>query len=225
VTQSLGVTPICSLPSAHFFYTYHITCRFEPAPHLPNFAGLLPSERPHLLSQTLTVPVCWSTVTRAEPPDRSGQLSFSPSNTSWNLGTAAATPSSEPMTDSMLSTPGPSMSLQTIPPSLDSVPSPLTQASSVTNDATMVTATNTMITTATAQLQRNNERLRARIQRAEGEVTELREASQAARVDIRLADTILENLMAQDTSEATYETLEKLSKLLEAASSKLRKAI
>jgi len=130
------------------------------------------------------------------------------------------------MTDSMLSTPGPSMSLQTTttPPSLDSVPSPLTQTSCVTNDATMVTAANTTITTTTRQLQRNNERLRSRIQRVEGEVTELREANQAARVDIGLADMILEDLMAQDTTVATYDTLAKLSKLLEAASSKLRKA-
>lgn len=55
-------------------------------------------------------------------------------------------------------------------------------------------------------------------------MTELREANQAARVDIGLADMILEDLMAQDTTVATYDTLAKLSKLLEAASSKLRKA-
>jgi len=77
------------------------------------------------------------------------------------------------------------------------------------------------------QLRRNNERLKARVQRAEGEVTEFREASQAARGDIGLADAIVEDLLDSQgiLSPSTYASLEKLSKLLETASGKLRRAV
>lgn len=85
----------------------------------------------------------------------------------------------------------------------------------------------------TTQLRLNNERLKARNQRAEIENTELRGANRAARADIATADTLLEELLtdfapgqAGDPTAGTnmYESLLMLSKLLETASEKLRKA-
>jgi hypothetical protein len=75
------------------------------------------------------------------------------------------------------------------------------------------------------QIQRNNDRLRARNQRAEAEIVELREANRAGREDMGRADAILEELMdSHDVPAGLYESLTKLSKLLETASEKLRKS-
>ena len=57
-------------------------------------------------------------------------------------------------------------------------------------------------------------------------MAELREASQGARAELGLADSLLEDLLdSGDISPAVYEGLEKLSKLLEKASGGLRRVI
>ncbi|KAK4123663.1 hypothetical protein N657DRAFT_419975 [Parathielavia appendiculata] len=78
-------------------------------------------------------------------------------------------------------------------------------------------------TSSVAHLQRNNERLRQRNQQAASKISELRNANRASETDIRDADGILERVLnSGDLSVDMYESLNQLSRLLQAASEKLR---
>jgi hypothetical protein len=81
-----------------------------------------------------------------------------------------------------------------------------------------------MVSGNVTQLKRNNERLKARNQQTVSEIAELQDANRAAWADIRNADGILEGIMnSGDLPDNMYESLVELSKLLEAASEKLRR--
>jgi len=195
--------------SLHCFSGAHNLSSLDPSSLVPSLTSPLPTEESHLLSQTLTVSIPWPINDSA--PNPPSQIGLTDSQTSrMNLGAGAASSSSESLVESQfLSTHA--ISLQMAPPNQELIHPPLTQASNVTYDPAMT------------QLRRGNERLRTRLQRAEGQVTELQEASQAARREIGLADTLLEHLMdSQDISTEIYQSLTKLSKLLDTASGRLR---
>jgi hypothetical protein len=75
------------------------------------------------------------------------------------------------------------------------------------------------------QLRRNNDRLRARSERAEGEIRELRDANRDAREEVARGNAILELMMGwANLDPAIFARLEDLSDVLDGVAEKLRKA-
>jgi len=143
----------------HCFSGAHNLSSLDPSSLVPSLTSPLPTEESHLLSQTLTVSIPWPINDSAlNPPSQIGLTDSQMSR--MNLGAGAASSSPESLVESQfLSTHA--ISLQMAPPNQELIHPPLTQASNVTYDPAMT------------QLRRGNERLRTRLQRAEGQVMEL----------------------------------------------------
>lgn len=167
-----------------------------------------------MLSQTLSVPF-YESAPRLQPPDLLAPTSFIHPQATWT--NPSTEPSSDSQSDSNFCFSTPMSSAPAGPTQQDSFP--FTQPSSITTSSDQT------------QLRRTNERLKARNQRAETEIAELRseiaglrEANRASRADLGRGDGILEELMdSQNVPAGMYESLNRLSNLLETASERLRK--